>query len=374
MNFDRLDSFLESLPDASIPGGELTVMKNGEEKYHKVFGLKDTSQKIPASENDIYWLYSASKVVTCVCALQLLEAGKISLSDPVSKYLPAYGKLTVRQSDGTVSEAKNAMTVEHLFTMSGGLTYDRDTPSILGSRDKSTLGLVNAMALDPLAAEPGESFIYSLCHDVLGAVIEVASGMLLRDYMKKYLFDPLEIKDMGFHPTREQKKRFVPLYSFYNGKGESYIAKNQNNTFVLSDDYDSGGAGLFGTCRDYSKIITALSLGGTAKNGYRVLKEETVKLAEENRISGKLLEDFSIHGKLGYGFGLCCRVHMKPAHSMIRSSLGEFGWDSAGGAYCLIDRPKEISIFYLQHVLDCTVAYRKIHPAIVNLVYDALGL
>ena len=159
--------------------------------------------------------------------------------------------------------------------MTGGLSYDIHTESIRLCPDRSTLGIVNAFTKDPLKFDPGTHYFYSLCHDVLGAVIEVVSGMKLSEYMKVKLFDPLGIKDMGFRPNPEQRARLAPMYTYLNGEGKSTRMPRPVCIFTLSEEYDSGGAGLFGTAEEYSKIISAISLGGTAKNGYRVLKKET---------------------------------------------------------------------------------------------------
>ncbi|MBQ8880543.1 MAG: beta-lactamase family protein [Clostridia bacterium] len=372
MNVKLLDGFMDGLCDAGIPSGELMIKLDGETVYHRCVGYNDDEKTVPCSENDLYWLFSSTKVVTCIAAMQLLEEGKIALDDPVSKYLPAYEHLKVRSRDGTVTDAKNALLVKHLFTMTGGLSYDFRTENVKSASERSTLGLVNAMAKDPLLFEPGTHFLYSLCHDVLGAVIEVAGGMRLRDYMKKRLFDPLEIEDMGFHPSAEQAKRIAPMYVYKNGAGISVRKPDNTNVFRLSPDYDSGGAGLFGSCRDYSKIITALSLGGTAKNGYRVLKDETLRMLRVNMLDGDPLEDYSVVKRYGYGWGLCCRVHINPALSLGKSPIGEFGWDSAGGAYSLIDPDNRLSVFYLQHIMDCLYSYDKLHPYLRDTVYKAV--
>ena len=310
MESKKLDTLLRSLPSAGIPGGELIITHKGETVYHNVFGVSDTDTAKPTSKSDIYWLYSTSKVITCMSALQLIEKGKMSLDDPVWKYIPAYKNLKVKDKDGSIRDARSVMTLEHLFTMCGGLSYDKETPEILGAEDRSTYGIVSAIAKTPLLFDPGEHFEYSLCHDVLGAVIEVVSEMTLGEYMKKNVFDPLEIKDMGFHPTPDQQKRIVPLYLYENGECVSHKHKIQRNTYMLSDIFDSGGAGLFGTTEEYSRIINALSIGGTAKNGYKLLSEDTLKTMESYRLPKAPLEDFGVKvGRFGYSFGLCGRVH-----------------------------------------------------------------
>ena len=151
---------------------------------------------------ELLYLYSATKPITVVCAMRLVEEGKLDLDDPVGKYLPAYNNLTVKDADGKIRPAQNTMTVRHLLTMTGGLNYDLYKPSVLALKEKGiddTLSIVNAFASEPLMFDPGACFCYSLCHDVLGAVIEVVSGKRFSAYMKEIVFQPLEMHDSDFH-------------------------------------------------------------------------------------------------------------------------------------------------------------------------------
>ena len=182
----------------------------------------------------------------------------------------------------------------------------------------TTLDIVNAMAQVPLFFEPGTHYRYSLCHDVLGGVIEVASGMRFSDYMKAVIFDPLGMTDTGFRPNEEQKARFGSAYVYNNALAESTEIPNANS-YILSEDYDSGGAGLFSSVSDYIKPITALACGGVAENGYRLLRPETIALMEENRLCPDALRDFVVGRLYGYGWGYCGRVHLNPTVSLSRS-------------------------------------------------------
>ena len=145
------------------------------------------------------------------------------------------------------------------------------------------------------------------------------------------------------------------------------------NRFALTPNYDSGGAGLFSCGRDYIKLISALANGGIAQNGYRVLSEDAIKEMETNRLGPNALCDF-VNGRLfGYGWGLCGRVHINPVYSLSKSSIGEFGWDGAGGCFAAVDRKNNLSIFYGMQVHGCYYSYGILEPLIRNLVYDALN-
>lgn len=372
MNFKELDSFLEKMPERGFPTMEVAVSKDGETIYRKCVGFSDSAKTKPTSPSDIYWVFSATKVVTCTAAMQLVERGVISLDDPVSKYLPEYAFLKVKDKDGNVTDAKNTMTVEHLFTMTGGLSYDFNSIIKASNEEKpGTVELVSRIPKEPLLFEPGTHYKYSLCHDVLGAVVEVASGMKLSEYMQKNIFDPLGMKDIGFRPNEEQKSRFSALYSHRAGI-HSCVNIPLVNRYSLSEPYESGGAGLFSTVDEYMKLITALSLGGTAKNGYRVLSEESIRMMGENRLCPDALHDLVTTRLYGYGWGLCGRAHINPTMSLGRSPIGEFGWDGAAGAFVMVDPINHIALYLGTHVLNALYIYHVVHHRVKDMVYEAL--
>lgn len=377
MDFSRLDEYLEAMPQRGIPACEMAVTKDGKIVYQKGVGYSDVEQTKPTSESDIYWVYSTSKVVTCAMAMRLVEQGIISLDDPVSKYLPAYKDLFVKNSDGTLSPAQNEMKVVHLFTMTAGLDYNAKAPHVLIAAEKTggeTVAVAESLAQAPLLFEPGTHFKYSFCHDVLGAVVEVASGMRFGDYIKKYLTDPLGMKDTGFHPTEEQKSRFSAMYKYCKGVAKAKHVPCENNALVFGEKYDGGGGGLFSTVSDFIKFITVLANGGTAENGYQLLKPETIQMMRENYLCDDALEDFVNDKRNGYGFGLCGRVHMNPYVSHSKSAVGEFGWSSATACYSMIDTTNRVAIYYGMHMKNCAYAHHILHPTIRNLVYDGLEL
>lgn len=373
MNFSKLTQFMQQMPYRGYPSCELAVTKNGETVFRTSVGCSQLATARPASPNDLYWIYSCTKVITCIAALRLLEEGKIALDDPVAKYLPEYADLQVLQEDGSTRPAQTQLTLLHLFTMTGGLTYDTKTPAIQAAitPEATTRDIVAAMAKDPLAFEPGTHYRYSLCHDVLGAVIEVASGMRLSTYMQTFIFDPLGITDMGFHPAPEQFSRFVDMYKGKSGTNRSEPVPC-TNTLMLSPLYDGGGAGLFASVDEYMKIITVIANGGTAANGYRLLRPETIALAQKNLLHDDALNDFSVRRLHGYGWGLCGRVHRDPVISFSPSAVGEFGWDSAAGAFSLIDPENRVALLFGAHIKSYQYGAYHVHPMLRTLVYECL--
>ena len=373
MDFTKLNGFLDLMPERGIPVCELALSLDGETVYRHSVGYSDRKNGVKASKDTLYWIFSVSKTITCTAAMRLVEEGKLSLSDPVSKYIEEYGDLTVFDGHGGIVPCTVPMTVLHLFTMTGGMTYDIDTPNIKEAiaRGEGTLGIVRAMAKDPLAAVPGEHYRYCLCHDVLAAVVEKAAGMRFSDYVKKTILDPLGMKDTGMHPTKEQEARLCDMYTHvtYDGTAKE---RGKYNSYVMTPEYDSGGAGFFSSTDDMLSFAAALSLGGTAKNRYRLLKEDTVKMMEVNRLNDVHMNDYVGTRHHGYGWGLCGRVHINPVYSLSRSSVGEFGWDGAAASYLLVDRPKRFALYLSMSVTGCVYAYQRLHPYLRNLAYDSV--
>ena len=371
MDTKSLDKYLDNLKNAGIPSCELIVTHKGETVYHKCAGYADAEGTKPTSERDVYWLFSATKVITCIAAMRLVERGIIALDDPVSKYIPEYKDVKVLDENGSAHPAKEPMRVVHLFNMTGGMTYDRDMDAIGKCPDKSTLGILRSFASVPLVFEPGTRYRYSLCHDVLAAVIEIVSGMKFSEYLKKNFFEPLNIKDLGFFPNDEQKSRFVTMFDYNTQLNRSKVRANQNNGYILTENYESGGAGLFGAASEYVKIIDAIASGGVCPDGTRLMSENAVMMMTKNYLDDTCRTDFVRNPrKYGYGWGLCGRVHMNPVASCSSSPVGEFGWDGAAAAYVLLDPFNKISIFCTMHTRGCDYAYEKIHTTIRNLVYE----
>lgn len=377
MNFSKLDKFMDEMTLRGVPGCELAVSLNRDIIYRKSVGFADAAKTRPMSNNDIYWIFSCTKVITCVAAMRLVENGTISLDDPVSKYIPEFASLNILdKKSGIITPAKNTMTVQHLFTMTGGLNYQIDSPEIkdaLANGRISTLDLVKQMAKMPLDFEPGSNYQYSLCHDVLAAVVEVASGMRYSEYLQKNIFDPLGMKDIGFRPNEAQKARFCDQYTYSNGTNTT-VNNELRNRYALSPDYDSGGAGLFSTVDEYMKFITVLANGGKTTDGYSLLRPETIEMLGKNRLHDVALNTFVNGRHFGYGYGLCGRVHRDPVVSFSKSSVGEFGWDGAAGAFNMVDAKKHVAIYFGTNIFGFIYGYYYLHPMIRNLVYEALDI
>ena len=221
MNFSRLTEYLDYLHKLNVPGCDLAVYRDHELIYRHQAGHRDLARTVPIQGDEVYLLYSATKVFTACAAMQLIEQGKMNLDDPVSAYLPAYAHLTVKDED-TVRPAKTVMTVRHLMSMQSGLNYDTETPAIEkvmkdNNQRATTRQIAEAKAEDPLEFDPGTDFQYSFSHDVLAAVIEAVSGQRFSTYLKENIWEPLHIHGMAMRMNEELGKRLCPLYCYDPG-------------------------------------------------------------------------------------------------------------------------------------------------------------
>lgn len=377
MNFQKLKDFIASMPSRGFPACDLSIAKDGKEIFRATSGFSDAAGKKPVTSEDMYWVFSISKIATCIAAMRLVEEGKLSLDDPVGKYLPAYAALTVKDADGSVRAARTSMTVLHLFTMTGGLDYDAEKGTLKAFRAShphmTTREFVDELARQPLNFDPGTHYAYSLCHDVLGAVVEAVSGMRFADYMQKHLFDPLGMKDTHYHLPEEKRSRLSAVYHFCHGTYQSvHLPDYTIPSYRYSDCFDSGGAGLATTVNDYMKLLSALACGGTSPEGYRVLRPETVAMLGRGFLSDAVRADFMPTRLYGYSWGLCGRVHLEPHLSMARSPVGEFGWDGAAASFAMVDATNRVSLFFATEVLGCDYAYHAIHPLLRDLAYEGM--
>lgn len=380
MNFDRLTRFLNGLPEWRIPGVDMMVAVNGETVYRHQAGWRDREKQLPVKGDELYWIYSASKVITCAAALTLYEQGKYLMDDPVGEYLPAYKNLTVKRvrPDGqtVIEPARSPMTIRQLFTMTSGLNYDLTTPEILSVVEKTggkapTVEIANAFVQRPLMFEPGSHFLYSLSHDVLAAVVEVIAGMPFRDYVKKAIFDPCGMNESAYHLTPETQARMAQQYRFDDASCSSEPI-GPVNQYIFGDEYDSGGAGMVTSVEDYMRFARMMTRMGVADNGERILSPGTINLMRTDHLTPAQKADFDWPQFAGYGYGLGVRTMVDRTRSGSNGPVGEFGWGGAAGAYTIIDPENGVSAFYVQHMLNSQEPY--VHPRLRNLVYACLEL
>ena len=379
--FNDLEKYLDSIPEKEkTPGGSIRVFHHGNEVFRYSFGYADRENKIKMTGDEYYFMYSATKPITCATALHAWEQGAFILSEPVWWYLPEFKNTQVKvyKQDGSFDliPQKREMVIQDLFTMSAGLNYDTSSAEIRKVAEETngvapTREVMKGIAKMPLEYQPRERWGYSFGHDVLAGVVEVATGVRFSEYMKRVIFEPLGMSKSTFRITDEIKEQMAQQYIFNYSTGEAEV-KGKRNDYIFGSEYDSGGAGVITTIDDYAKFVQAMSCSGKAPNGKRILAPSTVKLMSTNMLDEKRMADFSTwRNNAEYGYGLGVRTKIYEGWGGNNCSIGEFGWDGAAGTLCSIDPEREIGIVYTQHMLN--PHHEQIHPRIKMMVNHALG-
>ena len=369
--FSELKQYLEMISEEeNIPACDCIVYKGHDVVFRHMVGYSDAQKTKPVSEADKYILYSATKPITMTAVMQLVERGFLKLEDEIYKYLPEFEHMYVGEKP-----AENKITVEHLMSMRGGFSYNlkgKGICEVIERNPNATLEeIVKGIAKQPLHFEPGTHFEYSLCHDILGRLIEVVSGQTLGEYMKENIFMPLGMNDTGFSiedAIPNLTEQYIP-----DGKPHKRKVVGPTNPHRLTPAYESGGAGLVSTVNDYGKFVEAMCNYGVSALGVRILSEESIDTMRFRRLDAACHDDFRNWTSMrGYSYGLGVRTMVNKIISGSKSPIGEFGWDGAAGAYVLIDVENQIGIFYAQEIREKSDMGVEIHPRIRNLVYEAL--
>ena len=235
-----------------------------------------------------------------------------------------------------------------------------------------TLEVVKAIAKEPLEFHPGEDYRYGLNHDVLGALIEVWSGMSFGEYMKKNIFDPCGMKQTGYQVTQEIKAKIPPEYHGGKEGPETYWKQESYCRYMLGEDseYESGGAGIISCVEDYIELADALANGGISpKTGAYILNARTIDMMRINQLTEEQLVKEYSKAENGYGYGLGVRTLMTNARGTL-SNLGEFGWDGAAGSYFMVDPNEQLAVFMAKNLHSC---YNNGDPIMItNALYTDL--
>jgi CubicO group peptidase (beta-lactamase class C family) len=382
---DRISDYIRNeVATGNIPGAMFLIQRHGKPVYFESFGVRDAATQQPMTPDTIFRLYSMSKAITSVAAMMLVEEGKLALDDPVSKYIPAFAdvKVGVDLSDEAgqyplkLEPLKRPITIEDLLRHTSGLTYGfygegqvhrLYENSGLYDGDFDNAEFVQRLAKLPLADQPGTRWDYGHSVDVLGRVVEVASGHTLFQFEKQRLLDPLGMHDTAFYVADKANwPRIAQLLP--RDLPDRVIVGIKDPT--LPRRWESGGAGMVGTIGDYARFLQMLLNGGTL-DGRRYLKPETIARMTSDDIgpeTGIIHDPFYFPGPTsGFGLGFAVRTSPPPDTNW---PLGEYRWDGAAGTFFFVDPVDDMfGVFMVQSPTQGG----RIQLALKTLMYEALG-
>jgi CubicO group peptidase (beta-lactamase class C family) len=395
---DRITEHLQHqyIDAGRIAGCQLAVARHGQVGYFRSFGCRDRERALPVEEDTIWRIYSMTKPITGVALLSLYERGLFQLSDPVTRFLPEWRDLKVREQadDGSerLVDPARPMTVRDLMMHMSGLgvgggrtlaellSANRNQASVPGLRrgPAATLAtMVEHYAGYPLEFHPGTHWLYTVSTDVCARLVEIMSGQRFDDYLRTTIFEPLGMTDTGFWVPDEKADRFAACYR-----------RDASKTLVLADDpqdsgyrhepsFLSGGGGLVSTTGDYLRFCQLLLSGGEL-DGVRILGRKTVELMAANHLpGGQDLRAFAVqggYGEVGFagmGFGLTVAVAKEPAATQVIGSPGEYMWGGAASTIFWVDPVEDLTAVFMTQLLPSgTFNFR---GQLKALVYPAIA-
>ncbi len=337
-----------------IKGVATIIVKDGQIVQYKGYGFADAATKKPMENNSIFRIASQTKALTSTGILILYDQGKLSLNDPVSKYIPEFShekvldSLNKSDTTFTTTAAKRDVTIKDLLTHSSGIDYagigsDKmraiyakyNIPSGLGVIDQDLSTAMKTLGQLPLAFQPGTQWRYGLNTDVLGYVIEVVSGMSLEDFLRKNIFEPLGMNDTWFNLPTDKASRLTTVYT--EDSLHNIIPWTKEETTIDPDypkdkkHYFSGGGGMSSTAYDYA-IFLQMIMNGGSYNGKTILSKRIVQMMLHPQL------DFTYDGKNNFGLGFAITTDKGSADGS--RNEGSFSWGGFFGTTYWAD-PKE---------------------------------
>jgi CubicO group peptidase (beta-lactamase class C family) len=383
---ERVGDYLrDQIAQAKIPGAIVLIRQHGKTVYHEHFGVRDVATRLPMTDDTIFRLFSMTKPITSVVAMQLVEEGKFRLDDPIAKYIPSFADVKVgvenKTEDGTKTLAlvppKRPPTVLDLMRQTSGITYGFYGDSLVRKTyeraniyagDFDNAEFAERIAKLPLHDQPGTLWQYGHSTDILGRIMELVSKKSLFAIEKEKLFVPLGMNNTSFYVTDMQKQKLIakpmPNDSDFRVGFESYPE-------VLMK-WESGGGGMVSTLSDLARF-SQMVLNGGKLDGRQYLSPKAFELMTSDQVgegSGVERDYFYFPGD-GFGYGLGFGVRTDPGNATPppAGSLGELKWDGASGCLFVIDRKQDM--FFV--LLEQTPSERqKIQPAVKKLIYEAM--
>ena len=359
------------------------VLRNGKPVYERAFGWSDKEAGRRMTTNTIFRIASQTKAITSAAILALVEEGKIGLTEPVGHFIPTFTKTTVAEKDGNKIKtvpAKRAITIKDLLTHTAGISYGRES-HISALYEAKGLGpaagngwytadkqepiceTMERLGTLPFVSQPGEAFVYGYNTDILGCVVEKASGMPLDEFVRTRITEPLGMRDTHFFVPPAERERLAAVYA--SGSDGLIVrapdgAKGQGSYVDGPRKSFAGGAGLTSTARDYARFLEMIRNGG-ALGGVRILAPRTVELMTTNQSGTLRLID-------GLGFGLGFETVDRYGASGM-AAVGAFGWGGAYGTNYQVDRQSHmVIVLMIQLMPNSTDIQQKFSTS----VYQAL--
>ena len=384
-SLERIGAFIRNeVASGQIPGGVLLIQQHGKPVYFESFGMRDIATKTPMTPDTIFQVYSMTKAVTSVAVMMLVDEGRLSLDDPVSKYIPAFADTKVGVDDSDEAgqppllrvALKRPVTIRDLLRHTSGITYgfygESAVRKLYGNPqlfdgDFDNAEFADRIAKLPLADQPGTRWDYGHSTDVLGRVVEAVSGQSLFRFEKQRLFDPLGMPDTSYFVADEAKWPRIarPLKV---DRFDRPLAGIKDPT--VPRRWESGGAGLNTTIGDYARFLQMLLNKGTL-DGKRYLNLDTVTLMATDQIgpeTGIIHDPFYFpSANSGFGLGFAVRTSPPPGTTW---PLGEYRWDGAGGAFYFVDPVDDLFAIFMVHA---PTQGGRIQLALKTLIYEALG-
>jgi len=359
---DRLTGVLQEYVDEDrVPGAVAMVLRDGHVVYAEAVGHRDREAGAPMTTDAIFRIASQTKALISVGVMMLQEEGALLISDPVSDFLPAFSETTVavpRDDAGyDVVPANRAITLRHLLTHTAGIGYGSGpggdrwreaeiTGWYFGHRDEPVRETVERMPALPFPAQPGDAWVYGYNTDILGAVIEAASGQPLDVFLRERIFEPLDMRDTHFYLPAAKTDRLATVYNLRDGLGRAPGGpgmQTQGQYVEGPRQSFSGGAGLLSTARDYGRFLQMMLNGGDL-NGVRIVSPATIALMTENHVG-------DLFPSPGMGFGLGFSVRSDVGAGGVPGSPGEYGWGGAYHSTYWVDPAEDLVVLYFTQVI-----------------------
>jgi CubicO group peptidase (beta-lactamase class C family) len=381
----RIDQFLQRYVDNNeIAGAVLLVLRDGQPVYERAVGWADKESGRGMTTDAIFRIASQSKAITTTAILMLVEEGRISLGDPVSRFVPQFAHTTVATASDTgrvIAKAKREITILDLLTHTAGISYGTDSivaplyaskglgPSAgwgwyTADKNEPICITMERLATLPFVAQPGEKWVYGYNTDILGCVVERASGIPLDQFIRTRIAQPLGMNDTFFFIPPEKKQRLVTVYmsdSTGHVKRAPEGPRGQGNYVEGPRRSFAGGAGLLSTARDYGRFLQMLLNGGQL-DGVRILSPSTVALMTTNQV-GSLFDERS-----GSGFSLgFATVERLGADGL--APVAAYGWGGAYGSGYQVDPKDRLTMLFMMNQLPNSA---DIGGKFRTLVYQAL--